>query len=114
MKRYLAETLFLLIFGGLLTYIFHDGNTDGASVIRMGIAFIPFGVITLFDGILLPRLSIFVKAMMLPIVWGLLAYSNFMNGDIGGALILGITLTVVGLLTLPQDTPCVKKKYDLG
>lgn len=110
MKRYLAAALFLLIFGGLLTYIFHDGNTDGASVIRMGIAFILFGAIRLFDGILLPRLSIFVKAMMLLIVWGLLAYSDFMNGDIGSAFILGITLTVVGILTLPQDTPRVKTK----
>ena len=115
MKRYLAAALFLLIFGGLLTYIFRDGNTDGASVIRMGIAFILlFGAITLFDGILLLRLRIFVKAMMLLIAWGLLAYSDFMNGDIGSAFILGITLTVVGLLTLSQDTPVVKKKHDLG
>ena len=110
MKRYLAVALFLLIFGGLFTYIFHDGNTDGASIIRMGIAFILFGTILLFDGILLPRLRILVKVMMLLIVWGLLAYSDFMNGDIGSAFILGITLTVVGLLTLPQDMPLVKKK----
>lgn len=110
MKRYLAAALFLLIFGVLLTYIFHDRNTDGASVIRMGIAFILFGAIVFFDGRLLPRLRIFVKAMMLLIAWGLLAYSDFMNGDIGSALILGIVLTVVGILTLPQDTPLVKKK----
>ena len=114
MKRYLAAALFLLIFGGLLTYIFRDGNTDGASVIRMGIAFILFGAITLFDGRLLPRPRIFVKAMMLLIAWGLLAYSDFMNGDIGSAFILGITLTVVGLLTLPQDARSLRKKYDLG
>ena len=47
---------------------------------------------------------------MLLVVWGLLAYSDFMNGDIGSAFILGITLTVVGLLTLPQDAPRVKTK----
>ena len=105
MKRYLAAALFLLIFGGLLTYIFRDGNTDGASAIRMGIAFILFGAIVLSDGILLPQLKTFVKAMMLLIAWGLLAYSDFMNGDIGSALILGITLTVVGILMLSQDTP---------
>ncbi len=105
MKRYLAAALFLLIFGGLLTYIFRDGNTDGASVTRMGIAFILLGAIALFDGRLLPRLGVFVKAMMLLIAWGLWAYSDFMNGNIGSALILGIALTVVGILMLSQDMP---------
>ena len=121
MKRYPIVAVFLLIYGAVFLLFcgrlfvyqeFKDGNTEGA--IRTGIACILFGAIALFDGRLLPRLRTFVKAMMLLIAWGLLAYSDFMNGDIGSALILGIALIVVGITILFQDKPIVKKTIRPG
>ena len=99
----------LLIFGGWFAYYrFHHGDTDVVGAILIGIAFPLFGAIVLFDGRLLPRLGIFVKAMILLITWGLLAYNDFINGDIGSVLILGIVLILVGVPMLFEGEPPVK------
>ena len=110
MKRHHLVAVFLLIYGGLLAYIiFRHGDTDGASAIRMGIAFILFGAIGFFDGRLLSRLRVSVKAMMLLTSWGLLAYRDFMNGEIGSAFIIGIVWIVVGFSILFEGEPLVKE-----
>ena len=99
----------ILIFGGWFAYYrFHHGNTDGVGAILIGIAFPLFGAIALFDGRLLPRLGVFVKAMMLLITWGLLTYNDFIHGNIESALILGIVLILVGVPMLFEDEPLVK------
>ena len=78
MKRHHVVFVFLLIFGGYFAYTrFHHGDIDGVGAIRMGIAFPLFGAIAFFDGRLLPRLRIFVQAMMLLITWGVIDLQRF-------------------------------------
>ena len=110
MKRHHVVAVLLLIFGGYFAYTrFHHGDIDGVGAIWMGIAFPLFGAIAFFDGRLLPRLRIFVKAMMLLIAWGLLTYSDFINGNIRSAMILSIVLILAGVPMLFEDKPSAKK-----
>ena len=77
----------ILIFGGCFAYYrFHHGNINGVGAILLGIAFPLFGAISLFDGRLLPRLGVFVKAMMLLITWGLLTHNDLIKGNTGNIL----------------------------
>ena len=106
MKRHHVIFVFLLIFGGYFAYIrFDSGYTDGVGAIRMGIAFPLFGAIGLFDGRLVPRLRVFVRAMMLLATWGLLTYTDFINGNIRNAIIFSIMLILVGIPRLFDDNP---------
>lgn len=99
----------ILIFGGWLAHSrLHHGHIGGVGAVLFGIAFPLFGAITFFDGRLLPRLGVFVKTVMLLIAWGLLTYNDFINGNIGSVLILGIVLILVGIPMLFEDQPTVK------
>ena len=98
----------ILIFGGCFAYYrFHHGNINGVGAILLGIAFPLFGAISLFDGRLLPRLGVFVKAMMLLITWGLLTHNDLIKGITGNILILSIVLILVGVPKLFEDKPLV-------
>lgn len=99
----------ILIFGGWLAYSrFHHGNIGGVGAVLFGIAFPLFGAISLFDGRLLPRLGVFVKATMLLIAWGLLTHNDLIKGDIGNVLILSIILILVGVPMLFENEPTIK------
>ena len=113
MKRHHIAALFLLIFGGLFAYLrFDDGDINGA--IRTGIIFTLLGIFAFFyDGKLRTRLRPVVIALPVILV-GLMAYRDFMNGNIASAIIAGIVLILGGILTLFQDTSFVKEKIRLG
>ena len=109
MKRHHIAAGFLLIFGGLFTYIrLRDGDTEGA--IRTGIIFALVGVIMFFLGRLRPRLRSLGVTLIVLIVLGVSAYRDFMAGDIVSVIILGILMILGIVLTLFQDTPFVKEK----
>lgn len=99
----------MLIVGGWLAYSrFHHGNIGGVGAVLFGIAFPLFGAISLFDGRLLPRLGVFVKATMLLIAWSLFTLHDLIKGNTGNVLILSIILILVGVPMLFEDEPTVK------
>ena len=109
MKRHHIATGFLLIFGGLFTYIrLRDGDTEGA--IRTGTIFALVGVIMFFLGRLRPRLRSLGVTLIVLIFLGISAYRDFMAEDIVSVIILGILMILGIVLTLFQDTPFVKEK----
>ena len=109
MKRHHIAAGFLLIFGGLFTYIrLRDGDTEGA--IRTGIIFALVGVIMFFLGRLRPRLRSLGVTLIVLIFLGISAYRDFMAEDIVSVIILGILMILGIVLTLFQDTPFVKEK----
>ena len=109
MKRHHLAALFLLIFGGLFAYLrFDTGDTDGA--IRTCIIFAILGVFLFFLGRLQPRIRSLGLNLIILIVLGVSAYRDFMAGDIGSAIILGILMILAVVPTLFQDTPFVKEK----
>ena len=109
MKRHHIVAAFLLICGGLFAYIrFENGDTNGA--IRTGIIFTLLAIIMFFLGRLQPRLRSLGVNLVVLIFLGISAYRDFMAGDIGSVIILGILMILGIVLTLFQDTPFVKKK----
>ena len=111
MKRHHIAAAFLLICGGLFAYIrFDDGDTEGA--IRTGIIFTLLAIILFFLGRLQPRLRSLGVNLIVLIVLGISAYRDFMAGDIGSVIILGILMILGIVLWLFQDKPFVKNKIE--
>ena len=111
MKRHHVVAAFLFICGGLFAYIrFEDGDTSGA--IRTGIIFTLLAIIMFFLGRSQPRLRSLGVNLVVLIFLGISAYRDFMAGDIGSVIILGILMILGIVLTLFQDTPFVKNKIE--
>lgn len=109
MKRHRIAVVLCLILGGLLAYTrFHHGDMGGA--IRTGILFALLGIVTFFyTGKVRDRLRSVV--IVLPVILvGLMAYKDFVNGDMISVIIASIVLILGGILTLFQDTPFIKEK----
>ena len=109
MKRHHIVAVFCLIFGGLLAYTrFHHGDTGDA--IRTGILFALLGVFAFFyAGKVRARLRPVV--IVLPVILvGLMAYKDFVNGNMISVIIASIVLILGGILTLFQDIPFIKEK----
>ena len=109
MKRHHIAALFLLICGGLLAYLrFDHGDTNGA--IRTGIMFALLGIFAFFyTGKVRARFRPVVIALPV-ILLALMAYRDFMDGNIVSTVIAGTVLILGGILTFFQDTPFVKEK----
>ena len=109
MKRHHIVAVFCLILGGLFAYIkFNDGDTNGA--IRSGIIFALLGVIMFFLGRLRLRLRTLGVTVILLIVLGVSAYRDFMAGDIGGVIILGVLMILAVVMVSIENTPFYKEK----
>ena len=109
MKRHHIAAMILLIFGGLSAYIrFNDGDIGGA--IRTGIIFVILGILAFFyTGKVRARFRPVVIALPV-ILLALMAYRDFMDGNIVSTVIAGTVLILGGILTFFQDTPFVKEK----
>ncbi|MCE2396254.1 hypothetical protein J4G02_17025 [Candidatus Poribacteria bacterium] len=109
MKRHHIAAVFCLIFGGLLAYTrFHHGDMGGA--IRTGILFALLGVFVFFyAGKVRDRLRPVVIALPVILV-GLMAYRDFIDGNMMSVITASIVLILGGILTLFQDTSFIKEK----
>lgn len=106
MKHYHVAAMLLLICGGLLVYMIHQKNPDGA--VRMAIFFTLLGIVIFFYE-KLPRWLRPIVVVLPVILAGFFAYKHFTNGDIFLCIGLCIELILVGVPMLNRDKPFVKK-----
>ena len=110
MKRHHIVALFLLISGGLFTYVqFHHGDTDRA--IRTGVICVVLGVVAF----LYEKLRSWLRpagATVPLIIIGLMAAHAAFTGDIAWAIFLCIGVIGGGVHHFFQDTPFFKEKIE--
>ena len=109
MKRHHFAAVFLLVFGGLSTYLrYDDGDTTGA--IRTAIIFALLAVTMYVLGRLQTRLrSVIVNAIVL-IIMGRFIYGDVTAGDTAWAVAGSVVLIIGMILTVFENTPFVKDK----